>query len=137
MNTINPVDAARIELLLADLRLPAINFQVNGKAERLGGLEVYDQLELSRLYDRQVGGLGALEDATRVYTLLAIPVGKIGAVTNQATGGREFTPAVDRKGPFPPGDRAVGIIAGASAERRDACPSREHQQCQRRVRSWN
>jgi hypothetical protein len=24
MNTINPVDAARIELLLADLRLPAI-----------------------------------------------------------------------------------------------------------------
>jgi hypothetical protein len=99
--TINPVDAARIELLLADLRLPAINFQVNGKAERLGGLEVYDQLELSRLYDRQVGGLGALEDATRVYTLLAIPVGKIGAVTNQATGGREFTPAVDRKGAFP------------------------------------
>jgi hypothetical protein len=75
--TINPVDAARIELLLADLRLPAINFQVNGRAERLGGLEVYDQLELSRLYDRQVGGLGALEDATRVYPCWRYPSARL------------------------------------------------------------
>jgi len=29
---------------------------------RLGGLQVQNQLELGRLLDRQVGGLGALED---------------------------------------------------------------------------
>ena len=33
------------------------------EAERLGGLEVDDQLELGRLHDRQVGRLLALEDA--------------------------------------------------------------------------
>ena len=36
------------------------------EAERLGGLEIDDQLELGRLLDRQVGGLLALEDATGV-----------------------------------------------------------------------
>jgi hypothetical protein len=29
----------------------------NGKAERLGRLEIDDELELGRLHDRQVGGL--------------------------------------------------------------------------------
>ena len=32
------------------------------EAERLGGLQVDDQLELGRLLNRQVGGLFALED---------------------------------------------------------------------------
>ena len=32
------------------------------EAERLGGLEIDDQLELGRLRDRQVGGFGALEN---------------------------------------------------------------------------
>ena len=36
------------------------------EAERLGGLEVDDQLELGRLHDRQVGGLRALENAADV-----------------------------------------------------------------------
>ena len=35
------------------------------EAERLGGLEVDHQLELGRLLHRQVGGLLALEDASR------------------------------------------------------------------------
>ena len=38
----------------------------NGQAERLGGLEVDDQLDFCRLLDRQVGRLLALEDAAGV-----------------------------------------------------------------------
>src|ERR1700737_1140366 len=34
----------------------------NRQAEGLGGLEVDDQLELRRLLDREVGGLGAVEN---------------------------------------------------------------------------
>ena len=34
----------------------------HGEAERLGGLEVDHQLEFGRLLDRQIGGLGAVED---------------------------------------------------------------------------
>jgi hypothetical protein len=34
----------------------------DGEAERLGGLEVDDKLELGRLQDWQVGGPGAVED---------------------------------------------------------------------------
>ena len=37
----------------------------DGEAERLGGLEVDDQLELGRLLHRQVGRLLALENAIR------------------------------------------------------------------------
>src|SRR5882672_5674736 len=34
----------------------------DGEAERLGGLEIDHQLEGRRLLDREIGGLGALED---------------------------------------------------------------------------
>ena len=44
------------------------------EAERLGGLEVDDQLELGRLHDRQVGRLLALEDAAGIDADLAIRV---------------------------------------------------------------
>src|SRR5262249_34740925 len=36
----------------------------NGEAECLCGREIYNELEFSRLYHRQVSGLGALKDAT-------------------------------------------------------------------------
>ena len=42
------------------------------EAEHPGGLEVDDQLELGRLHDRQVGGLGALENAAGVDADLPI-----------------------------------------------------------------
>jgi hypothetical protein len=38
----------------------------NGEAEGFRSLEVDDQLEGRRLLDRQIGGLGALEDLSRV-----------------------------------------------------------------------
>src|SRR3954447_11401185 len=40
----------------------------HSEAERLRGLEIDDQLENRRLVDRQIGGLGALEDLSRVIT---------------------------------------------------------------------
>src|SRR5262249_29031156 len=42
------------------------------KAERPGRLQVDDELEFRRLQDRQVGGLGALEDLTGVGAELTI-----------------------------------------------------------------
>jgi hypothetical protein len=44
----------------------------NCKAERLRGLEMNHQLEFSRLQDRQVGGLVAIENAASVDAKLAI-----------------------------------------------------------------
>ena len=44
------------------------------EAEHPGGLGVDDQLELGRLHDRQVRGLGALEDATGIDADLTIRI---------------------------------------------------------------
>src|SRR5262249_61422896 len=49
----------------------------NFEAERAGGLHVDHQLELGRLHDRQVGGLGALE--TVVVAALAACAAKLPA----------------------------------------------------------
>src|SRR5262249_25683080 len=54
----------------------------NGEAERLGGVKVDHELELGRLHDRQVGGLGTLENAARVDAGLTIGIGKAGAVAH-------------------------------------------------------
>ena len=62
------------------------------EAERLGGLEVDDQLELGRLHHRQVGGLFALENPADVDAGLAISSGMIGSVAHQAAGIGEFAP---------------------------------------------
>jgi len=44
----------------------------HGEAERLGGLQVHDQLEPCRLLDRQVGGLGSVQDLSGIDAELAI-----------------------------------------------------------------
>jgi len=38
----------------------------NFESERLGGLEVGDEFEFGRLHHRQIGGLGALEEAAGI-----------------------------------------------------------------------
>ena len=48
------------------------------EAERLGGLEVDHQLELGRLLDRQVGGLGALENSVDIGGGAPEQVDKVG-----------------------------------------------------------
>src|SRR6202011_2346397 len=53
-------------------------------AERLGSLEIDDQLELGQLHNRQIGGLFALEDSPGVDALLTIWVNKAGSIAHQA-----------------------------------------------------
>jgi hypothetical protein len=77
-------------------------------AQRLGGLQVDDEFEFGRLKHRQVGGLGALENACRIYASLAIavrPSGSFEAVSARGQGRHRFTqlavPGVDSDA-FPP-----------------------------------
>ena len=46
--------------------------------------------------NRQIGWLGAFEDLAGVYASLAIAVGKIGAIADEAAGRREQAIRVDR-----------------------------------------
>src|SRR6266567_1831082 len=65
--------------------------------ERLRGLEIDDQLEGGRLLDRQVGGLGALEDLSRVNAGLAIDSRKAGSIADQAADRGELATLIDRR----------------------------------------
>ena len=61
------------DALLDDLVGPLEQRLRDGEPERLGGLEVDDQLELGGLLHGQVGGLGALEDLDVISTLASCP----------------------------------------------------------------
>src|SRR5262249_15896348 len=52
--------------LSADLVRPPEHRWRDRQVERLGGLEIDDQLELRRLLDGQVGGFSALEDLVHI-----------------------------------------------------------------------
>src|SRR5712692_3385662 len=54
----------------------------NAEAELLGSLEIQDQIELSRLQHRQVGGLRPFEDTANVDASIAICVCKASAITH-------------------------------------------------------
>jgi hypothetical protein len=69
----------------------------DGEAERLGGLEIEDQLECGRLLDRQIGRLGALEDLSGVNADLAVGTGEAHSIADQAAGRGVFTPVIDRR----------------------------------------
>src|SRR5205085_8126751 len=61
----------------------------HSEAERLGGLEVDDQLEGRRLLHRQIGGLGALEDLSRVIADQAKGISEAWSIADQAAGSGE------------------------------------------------
>jgi len=52
----------------------------HGQAEGFRGFQVDDQLELGRLLDRQVGGLGTSENPADIRPSLAIYAGGFGSV---------------------------------------------------------
>ena len=54
------------------------------EAEHFAVWGLIDQLELGGLHDRQVSGLGTLEDATGIDAGLAIDIGNVVAVAHQA-----------------------------------------------------
>ena len=59
-------------------------------AERLGGLEIDDEIELGRLKHRQIGRLFTLENSPDIDTSLTICVRGIGSVTHQTAAPRQM-----------------------------------------------
>ena len=58
----------------------------HGEAEQSGGLVVDDQLELARLHNRQVRGLGTLEGAAGINADLTIRVSQARRLTSLVSG---------------------------------------------------
>ena len=67
------------------------------QAERLGGLQVDYQFELGRLQNRQVGGLLAFEDATRVDAHLAIQFGRARSIAYKAASDSKLAPKIESR----------------------------------------
>jgi len=64
--------------------------------QRLGGLEVDDQLDFRRLLDWQVGRLVTLEDPGRLSASQAVCVLSLRSIAQQTPGRSEVVPLVDR-----------------------------------------
>src|SRR5215208_813756 len=64
------------------------------EAERLGGLEVDGQLEFDWLLNRQVGGLGALQDLVSQDRCVAENVVIVGCIRNKTAGQNIFSVGV-------------------------------------------
>src|SRR5438270_7866644 len=60
------------------------------QSERLGRLQVDYQLELGRMLDRELTGLGALENLVDVGSRSEVEVGVAGRVRDQTANGGEF-----------------------------------------------
>jgi hypothetical protein len=69
----------------------------DGQAERLRGLEIDDQLEPGRLFDRQIGGFGARQNPTDIDPDPAKHDGEAGSIADQPAGRGEFAPLIDRR----------------------------------------
>ena len=77
--------------------IQAKNKRAARKAEGLGCVQIDDQFENGRLLDRQVGGLGALEDRSGINADLSIGRRKARAIADQAAGRGVFTDPIDRR----------------------------------------
>src|SRR5215207_4852370 len=69
------------------------------KAEHARSLSVDDQLELRRLHDRQIGGLGTLEDAASIDANLSIGFREVRSVAHQAADFYILAPGIYRGNP--------------------------------------
>src|SRR5262249_40503282 len=68
----------------------------NGQSERLGGLEVYDQLEFGRQLNRQVRGVRTLESEIDIRCRTPEQIRRVVAERYQASALREVAIAVNR-----------------------------------------
>src|SRR6476659_5587645 len=66
------------------------------EAERLGGLEVDDKLDLHRLVDREVGRLYTIEDPARVDADLVIGIPQTGSIAHETARESVIAEGVDR-----------------------------------------
>src|SRR5215467_4147056 len=71
----------------------------NRESNLLGCFEIYHQLELRRLLDRKIGGLGALEDFVHVRSCAAMQFCYVRAVGDQTTTFRPFSVRVYSRQP--------------------------------------
>src|ERR1700730_6665391 len=69
----------------------------DGETKRLRGLQIDHQLEFSGLYDRQVGGLGALENFSDVDACLTIAIRNAWSVACQTAGERSSPGFISRR----------------------------------------
>src|SRR5438874_7535106 len=69
----------------------------HGEAERLGGLEVDNQLEFGLLLDRQIGRLLTFQDSRSVDAGLAPDGDVVNSIADQAAGRRHVGPRIDRR----------------------------------------
>src|SRR6266545_5058554 len=108
----------------------------HGEAQRPGGLEVDEQLDLGRLLHRQVGRLVALENPAAVDTDLTVRVRQTAAIAHQAAGGGKLAVLEDRGHRV--ADRQCGELLAPAieqsiiADRQRACPQ-SGQGCEDRI----
>src|SRR5215470_4858723 len=86
----------------------------HSEAERLGGLEVDDQLDFGGLLDRQVGGFLALENAARVEATQAKHIAEVVSVAHEPARGSEFGILVDCWNPM--AERQCRELFGSARE---------------------
>src|SRR5262249_29143039 len=67
------------------------------EADCLCGTDVDHQLEPDRLYDREVGGLGAHENSAGVVADLPVCIAEVCTVGKKSTDCGELTPIVNRR----------------------------------------
>ena len=91
-------------------------FRRHRHAECLGRLEVDDELELGRLHDRQVGGLGALEDVAGIDANLTITCPRGWFRSSSAHRLPQYHARISRRNPV--ARRQVGKLHAAAGEER-------------------
>src|SRR5581483_6080519 len=74
---------------------PGQDIRGNDKADLLGGFQINHQLELRRLLDRKIGGLGAFEDLVYVGGRAMPEVGKIWRIDHEAADLRDARCAIN------------------------------------------
>jgi hypothetical protein len=67
----------------------------HSEAKCLGGLEIDDKLEISRLLDRQISWPCAFEDPSNVNTGLAIQGREAGSITDETARRDKFLPFIN------------------------------------------
>src|SRR5262249_50411933 len=88
--------------------------QRDGDAERLGGLEVEDQLDFGGLHHREVSRLLPFENAPGVETGQTVRLRNAASVAHQTAGGSELALKIDRWNPVAEGECAE--LCGVAAE---------------------
>src|SRR6516165_10792891 len=91
-------------LALKKVSAPSISYLVGnrkqrrryGEAKDLGGLEIDDQLELCREFERQIASAGSLQYLVHIVGNPSVVCWHINAIANQATGFDMLTNRKDR-----------------------------------------